>query len=114
MRTKIVPVLALSLMSFGTVANVAIPAAHAAPHAYAAGEDGDDDVAPPPTNGGGGGGGGGGATPSGGASTGAGGMATAGSDSIAPFLAIGGVGAALIGAGAGSSALARRRRSVNA
>ena len=46
MRMKIVPAVALSIMSFGVVANVAIPAAHAAPHAYAAGEDGDD-VQPP-------------------------------------------------------------------
>ena len=112
MRTKIVPAVALTLMSFGAVANVAIPAAHAAPHAYAAGEDGDD-VAPPPTIGGGGGGGGGG-TPSGGASTGAGGMAKVGSTDVAPFIAVGGAGAALLGASAGASALARRRRSVNA
>jgi len=113
MRMKIVPAVALTLMSFGTIANVAMPAAHAAPHAYAAGEDGDDD-APPPTHNTGGGGGGGGSAPSGGVSTGAGGMAKAGSSDVAPFVAVAGVGAALLGASAGSSALARRRRSVNA
>jgi hypothetical protein len=117
MRMKIVPAVALSLMSFGAVANVAIPAAHAAPHAYAAGEDGDDVARPPAVHqaaSNSGGGGGGGSTPSGGASTGAGGMAEVGSFDVAPFIAVGGAGAALLGAGAGASALARRRRSVNA
>jgi hypothetical protein len=104
-------------MSFGVVANVAIPAAHAAPHAYAAGEEGDDVQAPvhraASSGGGGGGGGGGGSTPSGGASTGAGGMAQAASFDVAPFVAVGGAGALLLGAGAGASALARRRRTVS-
>ena len=93
MRMKIVPAVALSIMSFGAVANVAMPAAHAAPHAFAAGEDGDDVT--PPTNAGGGGGGGG--APSGGAATGAGGMANVDSFDIAPFVAIGGAGAVLLG-----------------
>jgi len=121
MRMKIVPAVALSIMSFGVVANVAIPAAHAAPHAYAAGEDGDDVQHPvhqAANSGGGGGcgGGGGGSTPSGGASTGAGGMAQAASFDAAPFVAVGGAGALLLGAGAGAgaSALARRRRTVSA
>jgi hypothetical protein len=110
MRMKIVPAVALSLMSFGALATVAAPAAHAATHAYAAGDDEDDTTPTVPSGGGGGGGG----APSGGVSTGAGGMAKVGSTDIAPFVAIGGAGAALLGAGAGASALARRRRSVNA
>jgi hypothetical protein len=109
MRTKIVPAVALSLMSFGAVANIGMHSAHAAPQAHAAGEE-DGDLTTPDTVAGGGGG----STPSGGAGTGAGGMAKVGPVDVAPFVAVAGAGAALLGAGAGASALARRRRSVTA
>jgi len=122
MRKKIFPALALSLMTIGIGSTVAVPVAGAVTHhaAFHAGEDsGDSGSTPPATTGassGGGGssssGGGSSATPSGGVQTGAGGMAEAGSTNTAPFIALGGAGAVLLGASAGATALARRRRSA--
>ena len=104
----------LSLLTLAP-AVTALPAHAATSHhaAFAAGEDGDDATPPPPTVPSSGGGGGGGGTPSGGASTGGGGMADLSSNQgtdAALWLASGGAGLGLLGAGA----IARRRRAVTA
>jgi hypothetical protein len=117
MRKKIVPALALSFISLGTVSTVAMPVAHAATHhaMVHAGEDGDDDNSDStPATVADSGGSGSSSTPSGGVSTGAGGMAEAGSTDVAPWLAEGGAGAVLLGMSAGATAIARRRRTVRA
>jgi hypothetical protein len=105
-KTTIIPAMALSLLTLGSVSAMAVPAGAATHHASirTAGED--DDTTSPTTPEGSGGG----STPSGGAATGAGGMATGGAADVAPWLAAGGAGIALLGAGA----LSRRRRPVEA
>jgi MYXO-CTERM domain-containing protein len=109
-KTTIIPAMALSLLTLGTV-TTALPASAATPHhtIRAAGEDGDSTDATVPSSGSSGGS----ATPSGGAATGGGGMAdvtSGGAANVAPFLASGGVGLALLGA----AAVSRRRRAFNA
>src|SRR4051794_21976321 len=103
-KTMIVPAMALSLMTFGTVA-AALPASAAPAHhaARTAGEDGDTTNTVPGSSGSSSGSGSG--TPSGGAATGAGGMANVadnGGTNVLPWLATGGVGLALVGAAAAS------------
>jgi hypothetical protein len=103
-KMRIVPAIALSMMTLGIVA-YAVPASASPTHASvrSAGEDNDGTDVTTPGSGGGGGG-----TPSGGAATGAGGMATTESRDVAPFVASGVAGLGLLGA----SVLVRRRRSV--
>ena len=112
-KHKILPLMALGLLTFGTI-STALPAGASVEHRVLGGED--DDATPPATVSGSGSGSGSGATPSGGASTGAGGMAsTAPADAglNLMWLAAGGAGIALLGASAGTSAVVRRRRAMN-
>jgi hypothetical protein len=106
----IVPAMALSLMTLGVIAQVAPASAHAVVHT---GEDGDDSTTITAPSGGGGsssGSSGGSSTPSGGISTGAGGTAVGDEHDLAPWLATGAAGIALVGV----SAATRRRRAVKA
>jgi hypothetical protein len=104
-KTTVLPTIVLSFLTLGTVAS-ALPANATTHHAArTAGEDDDDATTPDTSNGGAGSG-----APSGGAATGAGGMAGADSSSALPWLAAGGAGLALVGAGA----VTRRRRPLEA
>ena len=100
-KTMIVPAVALSVMTFGMIAQAVPASAH--PTAIVAGEDNGDDT-PDTSNSGGGG------TPSGGAATGGGGTAVESTTDVAPFLAAGAAGIGMLGLGAAL----RRRRTVGA
>src|SRR4051794_25979911 len=106
-KMMVIPAMALSLMTFGGLAAGTVASAHPVIHA---GEDGDD--APTITAPSGGGGSssssGGSATPSGGIATGAGGTAAGDEQDLAPWLAAGAAGIALVGV----STTAQRRRSA--
>jgi hypothetical protein len=116
LKKTIARAMTLSLLAVGSVTAVAMPVASAATHhaIMHAGEDNGDSTTPATVSSGGSGGSSGSGSPSGGVSTGAGGMAESGSADVAPWLAAGGAGIVAIGAGAAASAMARRRRLVNA
>ena len=100
-KTMIVPAIALSVMTFGMIAQAVPASAH--PASVVAGEDNGDDT-PDTSNSGGGG------TPSGGAATGGGGTAVQSTTDVAPFVAAGAAGVGMLGLGAAL----RRRRTVGA
>jgi hypothetical protein len=108
-KMMVIPAMALSLMTFGGLAAGTVASAHPVIHA---GEDGDDTpTITAPSGGGGSSSGsssGGSATPSGGIATGAGGTAAGDEHDLAPWLAAGAAGIALVGV----SATAQRRRSA--
>jgi len=101
-KTMIVPAIALSVMSFGMIAQAVPASAH--PASVVAGEDNGDDT-PDTSNSSGGGG-----APSGGAATGGGGTAFESTTDVAPFLAAGAAGIGMLGLGAAL----RRRHTVGA
>jgi hypothetical protein len=104
-RSTIVPAIALSFMSLGIIAQVTPASAHPVVHT---GEDGDDSTTvtnPSVGEGSSSGAGGTSSTPAGGVSTGAGGTAPGDAHDLAPWLATGAAGVALVGA----SVAARRR-----